>query len=171
MTELERRVLAAIRRIVHGVDSHSKQVGRASGVTVPQLVVLSAIRRLGEVTSGRISEAASLSPATVTTILDKLEARGFVERYRSGQDRRVVHSRLTAAGAELLDAAPPFLHERFASRFATLADARKAEIVAAIEDVAEMMGAPPTAEIALAPALPLEAGPVAGITAAPSETA
>jgi len=162
MTELERRVLAAIRRIVHGVDRHSKQVERASGVTVPQMVVLTAIRRLGEVTSGRVSEAASLSPATVTTILDKLEARGFVERYRNLQDRRVVHSRLTAAGIKLLDTAPPFLHERFVSRFATLADARKAVIVAAIEDVAEMMGAPPTVESALAPALPLEASPEDG---------
>lgn len=171
MTELERRVLAAIRRIVHGVDRHSKQVERASGVTVPQLVVLTAIRRLGEVTSGRISDAASLSPATVTTILDKLEARGFVERYRSGQDRRVVHSRLTAAGLTLLEAAPPFLHERFVSRFATLADARKATIVTAIEDVAAMMGAPPAAESALAPELPLEAGPVEGSPPVPQKAA
>jgi DNA-binding MarR family transcriptional regulator len=162
MNDLERRVLTAIRRIVHGVARHSKQVERASGVTLPQLVVLAAIRRLGEVTSGRISAAASLSQATVTTILDKLEARGFVERYRSGQDRRVVHSRLTAAGVKLLEAAPPFLHERFVSRFATLTDARKVAIVAAIEDVAEMMGAPPAAESALAPELPLEAGPVEG---------
>jgi DNA-binding MarR family transcriptional regulator len=137
-------------------------VERAAGVTLPQLVVLTAIRRLGEVTSSRVSEAVSLSPATVTTILDKLEARGLVERYRNEQDRRVVHSRLTAAGTKLLDAAPAFLHERFVSRFAVLAEARKAEIVAAIEDVAEMMGVPPAAESAVAPELPLEAGPGEG---------
>ncbi len=171
MTDLERRVLAAIRRIVQGVDRHSKQVERASGATLPQLVVLTAIRRLGEVTSGRISEAASLSQATVTTILDKLEARGLVERYRNAHDRRVVHSRLTAAGEHLLDAAPPFLHERFVSRFAILADARKAEIVAAIEDVAEMMGVPPAAESVLAPDLPLEAGSAEGSPPAPQKAA
>jgi DNA-binding MarR family transcriptional regulator len=161
----------AIRRIVHGVDRHSKQVERAAGVTVPQLVVLTAIRRLGEVTSGRISEAASLSPATVTTILDKLEARGLVERYRNVQDRRVVHSRLTSAGVKLLDAAPPFLHEQFVSRFARLNDARKTAIVAAIEDVAEMMGVPAAAETALAPELPLEAGSVEAPPAAPEQVA
>jgi len=171
MTELERRVLMAIRRIVHGVDRHSKQVERAAGVTVPQLVVLTAISRLGEVTSGRISEAASLSPATVTTILDKLEARGLVERYRNAQDRRVVHSRLTSAGAKLLDAAPPFLHEQFVSRFAKLADARKTAIVAAIEDVAEMMGVPAGGETALVPELPLEAGTADVPPSAPVETA
>jgi DNA-binding MarR family transcriptional regulator len=161
----------AIRRIVHGVDRHSKQVERAAGVTVPQLVVLTAIRRLGEVTSGRISEAASLSPATVTTILDKLEARGLVERYRNVQDRRVVHSRLTTAGVKLLDAAPPFLHEQFVSRFARLNDARKTAIVAAIEDVAEMMGVPAAAETAFVPELPLEASPVEAPPAAPEQVA
>jgi len=161
----------AIRRIVHGVDRHSKQVERAAGVTVPQLVVLTAIRRLGEVTSGRISEAASLSPATVTTILDKLEARGLVERYRNVQDRRVVHSRLTATGASLLDAAPPFLHEQFVSRFAKLDEARKSAIVAAIEDVAEMMGVPAAPETALVPELPLEAGTVEAPRPAAAETA
>jgi DNA-binding MarR family transcriptional regulator len=171
MTDLERRVLMAIRRIVHGVDRHSKQVERASGITLPQLVVLTAIRRLGEVTSSKISEAASLSPATVTTILDKLEARGLVERYRNVQDRRVVHSRLTPAGAKLLEAAPPFLHERFVSRFAKLDDARKAAIVQAIEDVAEMMGVPAAAETPLAPELPLEAGPVDVPPPAPAKVA
>ncbi len=171
MNDLERRVLTAIRRIVQGVARHSKQVERVSGVTLPQLVVLTAIRRLGEVTSGRISDAASLSQATVTTILDKLEARGLVQRYRNAQDRRVVHSRLTAAGAELLDAAPPFLHERFVSRFARLADARKTAIVAAIEDVAEMMGAPPAAESALAPELPLEADSLENPPPAPKQVA
>jgi DNA-binding MarR family transcriptional regulator len=171
MTELERRVLMAIRRIVHGVDRHSKKVERAAGVTLPQLVVLTAIRRLGEVTSSRISEAASLSPATVTTILDKLEARGLVVRYRNLQDRRVVHSRLTPAGAKLLEAAPPFLHEQFVSRFAKLDDSRKAAIVTAIEDVAEMMGVPAVVDTAFVPELPLEAGPVENPAPTPQKVA
>jgi DNA-binding MarR family transcriptional regulator len=120
MNPSETRVLAAIRRIVHAVDSHSKDLERALGITLPQLVVLRAIRMLGEVTTGKLSAAASLSPATVTTILDKLEARGLVVRYRNAEDRRVVHSKLTERGAQMLDGAPPFLHERFVSGFADM---------------------------------------------------
>jgi len=158
MNDSEGRVLAAIRRIVHAVDSHSKELGRALGITLPQLVVLRAIRILGEVTTGRLSAAASLSPATVTTILDKLELRGLVVRYRNEDDRRVVHSRLTERGAQMLDAAPPFLHERFVSRFAQLDAARQAVLIGALEDVAEMMGAPARREDDALPApLPLEA--------------
>lgn len=142
MNPSETRVLAAIRRIVHAVDSHSKDLERVLGITLPQLVVLRAIRTLGEVTSGRISAAASLSPATVTTILDKLEARGLVVRYRNAEDRRVVHSKLTERGAQMLDGAPPFLHERFVSGFAKVDAARQSALVAALEQVADMMGAP-----------------------------
>lgn len=156
MNESETRVLSAIRRIVHAVDSHSKDLERALGITLPQLVVLRAIRTLGEVTTGRLSAAASLSPATVTTILDKLEARDLVVRYRNAEDRRVVHSKLTERGAQMLDGAPPFLHERFVSAFARLDGARQAAVIGAIEEVADMMGAPAARRGEALPA-PLEA--------------
>jgi len=139
---------------VHAVDRHSKTVGKASGLTLPQLVVLAAIRARGEVTSARLSASVSLTPATVTVILDNLEARGLIERYRNTADRRVVHSRLTPAGAEVLARAPGFLHERFVRRFAQLPAVRQEVVLAALEEVAAMMGAP---EAAPAP-VPLEAG-------------
>jgi len=156
MTESETRALAAIRRIVHAVDRHSKTVEKASGLTLPQLVVLAAVRAQGEVTSARLSAAVSLSPATVTMVLDNLEARGLVERYRNQEDRRVVHSRLTARGSEVLAQAPRYLHERFVEGFARLAPARQETILRALEDVAELMGAPAT--VAPAAPMPLEAG-------------
>lgn len=149
-------MLSAIRRIVHAVDSHSKELERALGITLPQLVVLRAVRMLGEVTTGKLSAAASLSPATVTTILDKLEARGLVLRYRNAEDRRVVHSKLTERGAQMLDGAPPFLHERFVSGFARIDAARQAALVAALEQVADTMGAPAVRRGEALPA-PLEA--------------
>jgi DNA-binding MarR family transcriptional regulator len=156
MNEAETRVLSAIRRIVHAVDSHSKELERALGITLPQLVVLRAVRMLGEVTTGKLSAAASLSPATVTTILDKLEARGLVLRYRNAEDRRVVHSKLTDRGAQMLDGAPPFLHERFVSGFARIDSARQAALIAALEQVADTMGAPADRRGEALPA-PLEA--------------
>jgi DNA-binding MarR family transcriptional regulator len=156
MTEFEDRTLAAIRRIVHAVDRHSKTVEKASGLTLPQIVVLAAVRAQGEVTSARLSAAVSLSPATVTMILDNLEARALVERYRNLEDRRVVHSRLTRKGSDVLAKAPGYLHERFVAGFTQLAPARQETILRALEDVAELMGAPQT--VASAAPMPLEAG-------------
>jgi DNA-binding MarR family transcriptional regulator len=156
MTEFEDRTLAAIRRIVHAVDRHSKTVEKATGMTLPQLVVLAAVRAQGEVTSARLSAAVSLSPATVTMILDNLETRGLVERYRNQEDRRVVHSRLTKKGSGVLAKAPGYLHERFVDGFAILSPERQETILRALEDVAELMGAPAT--VAPATQLLLEAG-------------
>lgn len=135
-------VVRAIRRIIRAVDIHSKRVGRTVGLTVPQIVVLGAIRDLGEVTSSTVSAHVHLSPPTVTTILDNLEARGLVNRVRSAVDRRVVHPRLTEAGSSVLAAAPPLLQSAFISAFAELPAGERQAIVAAFEKVAEMMDAP-----------------------------
>lgn len=135
-------VVRAIRRIIRAVDVHSKRVGRSVGLTIPQIVVLSAIRDLGEVTSSSISAHASLSPPTVTTILDNLETRGLVERVRSQVDRRVVHPCLTPAGRRVLRDAPPLLQSAFMAEFAQLPASRRQAIVEAFEQVAGMMQAP-----------------------------
>jgi DNA-binding MarR family transcriptional regulator len=57
----------------------------------------------GEVcTSGALAKRAELSPASMTTMLDQLEADGIVERRRSETDRRQVFVKLTEAGNEAL---------------------------------------------------------------------
>ncbi len=139
--DIHEDVLVALRQIIHATDLHSKQVSRESGLTVPQIVILKSVRDLGEVTTNAISRQVSLSQATVTLILDRLEERGFVERYRSTRDRRIVHSRLTRQGRSALRKAPGLLHERFLKRFSELSDRRQSEIVKALQKVADMMGA------------------------------
>lgn len=147
--EMERpvAVLMLLREIIRATDLHSKRLAKATGLTTPQIVVLQAIRDLGEVTAGAISSRVSLSQATVSAILDRLESRGLIERYRSTMDRRVVHSRLTRAGRRALLKAPPLLQERFLRKFASLAPAEQQRIIDALGAVAEMMGDGP-AEVA-----------------------
>jgi DNA-binding MarR family transcriptional regulator len=83
----------------------------------------------------------SLSQGTVTVILDRLEEKGLIRRYRSGLDRRIVHSALTPAGRQQLDGAPPLLHESFMRRFEALPEAQRRRIEAALDEVASMMDA------------------------------
>src|SRR3546814_974180 len=98
MTSEDDRLLGSVRRIIRAVDLHSKRLERETGLTTPQVLVLRAIRDLGEVTTARIAGQVNLSQATVTTIIDRLVSRGLIERYRNVTDRRVVHSRLTETG-------------------------------------------------------------------------
>jgi DNA-binding MarR family transcriptional regulator len=134
-------VLIALRRIIRATDLQSKQLFKTAGLTIPQVVVLQSIRDMGEVTTGQVSERVNLSQSTVTSILDRLESRGLVERYRSVADRRVVHLRLTKQGRTVLRKAPSLLHERFVAAFTALKPARQTQIIDALEEVAGMMGA------------------------------
>ena len=135
-----RALFKSMRRIARAIEMHSRRIDRELGLTLPQHVVLSSVRDLGEVTSRAISEEADVSPATVVGILDKLEAKGLIERYRSTKDRRIVHTRLTAKGLEALQRAPAPLGDRFQRRFLALdADARRS-VLDAFERVADMAG-------------------------------
>jgi len=134
-TEELRRLLKAFRGIAHTLDVQSRRINASAGLTLPQLVVLSCVRDLGEVTSREISKEADISPATVVGILDNLAAKGLIERYRSTRDRRVVHTRLTEGGVQALEDAPSPLGEAFEGAYFRLDRKRRNELLAAFEQV------------------------------------
>jgi DNA-binding MarR family transcriptional regulator len=133
-----RALLKSMRRIARAVDIQSRRIDREIGLTLPQLVVLTCVRDLGEVTGRAVSEEADLSPATVVGILDKLDAKRLIERYRSTTDRRVVHTRLTAAGAAVLERAPEPLGPAFDRAFRGLDAEVRQQILEAFGRVAEL---------------------------------
>jgi DNA-binding MarR family transcriptional regulator len=49
-------------------------------------------------TANELARQLEMDAGAVTRLLDRLEAKGLVERLRSDADRRVVHLRLSAAG-------------------------------------------------------------------------
>lgn len=136
-----RSLLKAIRRIARAVDVHSRQIDRQVGLTLPQLVVLRIVRDLGEVTARAVSEEAELSPATVVGIMDNLETKGLVERYRSQTDRRIVHTRLTEKGIAILAAAPPPLGRKFERSFMRLDAQQRLALLGAISLIADFASA------------------------------
>lgn len=140
-TERSNEVLMRLRQIIRATDLHSKRVFKQSGLTVPQIVVLQAIKEIGEVTTGEISKQVNLSQATVTTILDRLEKRDLVERYRSSVDRRVVHTKLTSEGHSRLKSAPALLHEQFTREFSNLEPSNQELIVEILGKVAHLLNA------------------------------
>ncbi len=129
----------AVRRIVRAHDLNSRVVTRACGLTSAQLVVMRGIAELGEVTSTALSDYADISLATVVTVLDNLEERGLIQRYRSGRDRRIVHTRLTEAGAALVERAPPPLGETSAARLAALEDGPRQAMIDGVVQLAALL--------------------------------
>ena len=134
-------VLVALRRVIRATDLHSKRLSKHAGLTGPQLLIMRSIRDLGKVTIGTIADRVSLSQATVTTILDRLEHRKLVYRVRSTQDKRKVHAHLTEEGEDILARAPEPLQEDFIRKFQSLAEWEQTMILASLQRVANMMDA------------------------------
>lgn len=132
-------VMKAIRRIAHAIDIRSKRIGRETGLTIPQIVVLKAVSDQGALTTAAISKQADLSPATTVTILDKLEAKGLITRIRSTSDRRTVQAKLTETGAHTLEAAPSLFADGFAADFAAFTEKEQTDIVEAFKMVADLL--------------------------------
>jgi DNA-binding MarR family transcriptional regulator len=141
MSELHDQVLVSLRRIIRATDLHSRQLGKATGLTTPQLVVMRAIQSLSAPVASDIARSVSLSQATVTNILNRLEDHGLVNRARSEKDKRRVNISLTAAGKALLKTAPQPLQESFIERFGALKKWEQHQIIASLERLAMMMDA------------------------------
>jgi DNA-binding MarR family transcriptional regulator len=71
----------------------------------------------------------------VTRLLDRLESVGFVSRERDKYDRRVVHSKLTTAGLEVLYNARPDVRLAEQQALADLCPASRAQLASLLGDV------------------------------------
>ena len=70
-------------------------------LTYPQYLVLLVLWEEGRVTVGRLGERLQLDSGTLSPLLKRLEANGFVCRERSQTDERLVEVTLTPAGRRL----------------------------------------------------------------------
>ena len=134
-------VLIALRRVIRATDLHSRNLIKKTGLTAPQLILLQTIQNLGEVTIGELAQVMSLSQATVTNILDRLESRGFIYRGKSNLDKRKVHAYLTEKGKHMVKDAPVVLQESFVNQFRCLQSWEQTLIISALQRVAQMMDA------------------------------
>jgi DNA-binding MarR family transcriptional regulator len=80
------------------------EVLRLSDLTFPQYNVLRILRgaRPERLSCGTISERMVTRDSDLTRLLDRLEARGLVRRFRDVRDRRIVTAEVTADGLRLL---------------------------------------------------------------------
>jgi DNA-binding MarR family transcriptional regulator len=74
-------------------------------------------------TVASLSKHLSLDPAALTRALDRLEAKGLVERQRSTRDRRVVNLVLTDAGKQVAPQVPAALADVLNAHLAGFSEA------------------------------------------------
>jgi DNA-binding MarR family transcriptional regulator len=99
-------IIDNLRRVFQVVNEHSKKVKRETGLTGPQLWTIKVIANESNIRVSDLAAKIYLHPATVVGILNRLEARGLVERVRMSNDRRAVNVELTKKGREFVRKSP-----------------------------------------------------------------
>ncbi|MGY6410693.1 MAG: MarR family winged helix-turn-helix transcriptional regulator [Alkalilacustris sp.] len=141
MAERVDATLIALRRVLRAIEGNARAIARASGLTPAQMLVLYTLSDAGQELPRDIARRLGVSQATVTTQIDRLEARGLVRRERRQTDRRSVWVILTDEGRRVLAETPDPLYGRFAERFSALADWEQAMLLASAERLAKMFDA------------------------------
>jgi DNA-binding MarR family transcriptional regulator len=152
-SDVDLRVLHAIRRIIRAVDLYSKRLALEFGITTPQLLCLEEIIAKGAMMIRSVAEEVHLSSSTIVGIIDRLEAKGLAKRERTSHDRRKVMVVPTEAGRSLVARVPPALQNTLADALKRLPSSERASIATALDKVVGLMEAghwgAPAAEIGI----------------------
>jgi DNA-binding MarR family transcriptional regulator len=132
-------LLTSIRKIIRAVDLHSKVLLKKYGLTGPQLMILHEIGNSNELIVTEIAKHISLSQATVTTILDRLEQQGFINRKRGQSDKRKVYIEASDKTQAILASKPSLLQADFIDRFNRLEDWEQTLLLSSLQRIASMM--------------------------------
>lgn len=112
----------------HGLDAVSKCMNRERGVTGPQRLVIRMVGCFPGISAGDLAGILHAHPSTLTGVLRRLEARGFLMRASDPRDARRLLFRLTARG-RVIDRIRAGTVEGCVA--ATLGRARSGEVAAA----------------------------------------
>lgn len=126
---LDRQVCFALAATSRSVVALYRPVLEPLGLTHPQYLVMLALWERSPRRVGDIGDALLLEPATLSPLLKRLEAAGYVTRRRDPDDERALAVGLTDAGAALRERAlgvPGRIVERLGMTLAELESTRDA---------------------------------------------
>lgn len=124
-------VLSRVTRLSHHLDRHRAAAFAGHGVEPWEFDVLAALRRSGVpylLSAGRLAAETLVTSGTMTNRVDRLAARGLVERRPDPDDGRGVLVGLTPAGRGVVEAALAALVDRERTLLAGLTPSDRATL-------------------------------------------
>lgn len=106
LAELPGHYIRRLQQIAVGLFMEETQ---ALNVTPIQYAALHTAWREPGLDQRTLASRIGFDPSTIGGVIDRLEARGLVERQVSAIDRRARQIAITAAGIDLLEAARPYV--------------------------------------------------------------
>jgi len=137
--DLSEEILATLRQISRAMSIYSKSLDKHYCLTSPQLLILQELSHANQIAIGEIARKISLSQATLTDIIDRLEIKGLVLRTKNNLDRRQVLIKITSNGENIINKKPSLLQEDFLAKFNKLQKWEQHLLLSSVERIATMM--------------------------------
>jgi DNA-binding MarR family transcriptional regulator len=106
-----------------------------TGLSPSQLSALAAVERYGPLTLGALADHEQVAPPSVTRVVAKLEADGFLTRQPDPADRRVTRVAVTPKGRNLLGTSRRRKTEWLTTRLDRLGDDDRARLADALDSL------------------------------------
>lgn len=101
-TEQSLKLWVVLSRAVAAVQAHAQADITRHGLTLTEFGVLEALYHKGPLLLGEVQRKILVTSGGVTYLVDRLAARGLVERRRCESDRRATYAALTPEGEALI---------------------------------------------------------------------
>ena len=109
--KLENQICFRVYRLNRAITNHYRPFLNELDLTYPQYLVMMALWEKDGIPVNSLSEILKLDTGTLSPLLKRLEATGYIHRKRSKEDERTVIIKLTKVGAELQKKAIEVPHE------------------------------------------------------------
>jgi MarR family transcriptional regulator for hemolysin len=106
MNDFDRDLLIVLNDVARLVRTRFDQRARSTGMTRAQWIILARLQRQPGISQNELATICEVEPITIGRLVDRLEARGMLERRADPSDRRI--RRL-----HLLPASDPIIKEIF----------------------------------------------------------
>ncbi len=100
--ELSLKLWVVLSRAFDAVQAHAQADIARRGLTITEFGVMEALYHKGPLTLGEVQRKILVTSGGVTYLVDRLAAKGLVERRRCETDRRAYYAALTPAGEEMI---------------------------------------------------------------------
>lgn len=101
-TERALKLWVVLSRAHAAVAAHSQADIARHGLTPTEFGIIEALHHKGPMILGEVQKKILVTSGGVTYLVDRLAAKGLVERRRCGHDRRAYYAALTPAGEALI---------------------------------------------------------------------
>jgi DNA-binding MarR family transcriptional regulator len=136
-------VIGRIQRLSRLLEQDLKKFFAGHGLDFWEFDMLATLRRSGGangLTAGALNQVAMLTSGAITNRIDRLAAKGLVERAPCPEDRRAIRVQLTPTGRTLIDDLLP-LHMENEQRLLTALDQQdRGQLAGLLRTLAESLG-------------------------------